>query len=406
MKLFYFTDSYPFGIGEQWKANELKELVHHFESITVIPFSYGGNFDKPKALPPGVVLKGPLFEIDRIKLRKSDIAKVIFSRFFVQFFREFFNRGVYANKKRIVSWILGCMNVIRLMKHPVIQTVLAEADKNAVLYFYWGKGACEVLPFTDTARFHKTFVRMHRHDLFEYENRNYIPFRRSLLKSVSMVAPSSQAGKKHLQELYPENGSKVKLVRCGTIGNGKLAKPSSDKLLRVISCSFLSPVKRVNLMIESLQYIEFPIMWYHVGDGPLRKDLEDLAGKFNVSDRFIFKGMMDSRTVLDFYTDNPVDLFVNTSESEGVPFSIMEAFSVGIPVMATDVGGSGEIVDEKTGKLLPREISGEKLALALKEYYYKRAADKNKLRTEVFNRYKEHWDAQKLARELACLLKE
>lgn len=406
MKLLYFTNSYPFGIGEQWKANELKELVHHFESITVIPFCYDGNFDNPKPLPPGVDLKRPLFEDWNIQLRKSDIVRVIFSSFSIAFFREFFDRRVYTNKKRVVSWILGCLNVIRLMKHPVIRTVLAEADRSTVLYFYWGKGACEVLPFANTATFHKTFVRMHRHDLFEYENRNYIPFRAELLNAAHVVAPSSLAGKKHLEELYPQKGCKVKLIRCGTIGNGKLAKPSADNILRVVSCSFLSPVKRVHLMIESLQYIEFPIIWYHAGDGPLRKELEELAGRLNVSDRFIFKGMMDSRTVLDFYTSNQIDLFVNTSASEGVPFSIMEAFSVGIPVMATDVGGTGEIVDEMTGKLLSPDISGKELALALKEYYYKSAEDKERFRTEVFNRYKEQWDAQKLARELACILKE
>ncbi len=61
MKLFYFTSSFPFGIGEQWKANELEIFVRQFDEITVIPYSYDGNFDSPKKLPRGIKLIDPLF---------------------------------------------------------------------------------------------------------------------------------------------------------------------------------------------------------------------------------------------------------------------------------------------------------------------------------------------------------
>jgi len=45
--------------------------------------------------------------------------------------------------------------------------------------------------------------------------------------------------------------------------------------------------------------------------------------------------------VLNYYASNPVDVFINTSSSEGLPVSIMEAMSFGIPVIATNVGGTG-----------------------------------------------------------------
>lgn len=406
MKLVYFTDSYPFGLGEQWKANELAELVDHFETVTVVPFSYGGNFDHPKALPRGVTLKGPLFKESRITLRKIDVFKVIFNRYIAQFLGEFFRRRVYINFRRFVSWILGCLNVLRLMKHPVIREVLNEGGSDTVLYFYWGKGACEILPFTDIRRFARTFVRMHRFDLFEYENRNYIPFREYLLKSADVIAPSSLAGINHLRELYPQANGKIKLVRCGTKGNGKLSPPSQDGVLRVISCSLLSPVKRVHLMIDSLRFIDFPIEWYHAGDGALRAELEAHVAKTGALGRFVFKGMMSSETLLDYYTSNPFDVFVNTSSSEGVPFSIMEAFSAGIPVIATNAGGTGEIVDDATGRLLPVDITGEDLAAALTEFYQKTDGEKTRMRRMVVERYESLWNAEKLARELAFMLKE
>jgi glycosyltransferase involved in cell wall biosynthesis len=66
--------------------------------------------------------------------------------------------------------------------------------------------------------------------------------------------------------------------------------------------------------------------------------------------------------LFDFYRSHPADFFVNTSRSEGTPVTIMEAISVGIPVIATAVGGNVEIVTEENGVVIaadpePEEIS-------------------------------------------------
>jgi len=50
------------------------------------------------------------------------------------------------------------------------------------------------------------------------------------------------------------------------------------------------------------------------------------------------------------------------SASEGVPVSIMEALSFGIPVIATDVGGTGELISNKNGLLIPKDFESEKVA--------------------------------------------
>ena len=56
-----------------------------------------------------------------------------------------------------------------------------------------------------------------------------------------------------------------------------------------------------------------------------------------------------------------MDMFINVSANEGVPVSIMEAISYDIPVVATNVGGTSEVVTPETGLLLssnpsPKEI--------------------------------------------------
>jgi len=75
-----------------------------------------------------------------------------------------------------------------------------------------------------------------------------------------------------------------------------------------------------------------------------------------------FSGSLPNKGVLNFYQQKHVDLFINVSASEGVPVSIMEVLSFGIPVLATDVGGTSEIVDNQVGELLKTDISANEIA--------------------------------------------
>jgi len=406
MKLYYFTASYPYGIGELWKSNELEILVNQFDEIIVIPFSYDGNFNSPKPLPVGVKLSGPLFRESSFSFKyPAGIRKVLSSRFRKAFFEEFIVKKVYKSRAKFSSWLYSSLQVIRLMENEIVREVEKNLNKDTILYFFWGKGSAEFLPFIHTKRCFKTFVRMHRYDLFETVNNNYIPYRSLLLGSIDTVAPSSEAGRAHIQMLYPDLNFKNKLFRLGTIGNGKQSRSSDDGILRVVSCSYLSPVKRVELMVDSLRHIDFPIVWRHVGDGNMRKEIEELIQKYRLTDKFIIEGFIDSRKLLDFYTANTFDLFVNVSASEGVPMSIMESLSVAIPVMGTKVGGIAEIVDEEVGKILPPDVTGTQLASAISEFYYLSESEKQRKRERAYARAKEQCDAVKLTNELAAFLK-
>jgi glycosyltransferase involved in cell wall biosynthesis len=69
---------------------------------------------------------------------------------------------------------------------------------------------------------------------------------------------------------------------------------------------------------------------------------------------------------MKFYGENPVDLFMQMSQSEGgSPVSIQEAISCGIPVIATGVGGIPEIVSDKNGLLLSENPSVQEIAEAI-----------------------------------------
>ena len=138
-------------------------------------------------------------------------------------------------------------------------------------------------------------------------------------------------------------------------------------MLRVVSCSNLIPIKRVELLARVLAGLTTPFEWTHFGDGPSHGAVEKCVREFPKHGRARLAGTRPNSEVLLFFRENPVDVFVNLSESEGVPVSIMEALAHGVPTVATDVGGTKEIVDDCCGKIIPRDFSSSLLESILRD---------------------------------------
>jgi glycosyltransferase involved in cell wall biosynthesis len=158
------------------------------------------------------------------------------------------------------------------------------------------------------------------------------------------------------------------VYRLGVPVHTDITPASGDGVLRIVSCSWLIPRKRVHLIIQSLQaYLETAqvrVEWVHIGDGYLKKKLEKYAAKAFSKKNIIyaFKGYMENEEIFEYYRTHSVDLFMHVSSSEGVPVSIMEALSFGIPVLASNSGGVAEIVDEHNGHLVDLSAGPEDIA--------------------------------------------
>jgi glycosyltransferase involved in cell wall biosynthesis len=88
------------------------------------------------------------------------------------------------------------------------------------------------------------------------------------------------------------------------------------------------------------------------GDGAERSALTALAKSCGVADRVVFLGDVPHREVAEQLSR--ADAFVLNSTYEGLPHVVLEAMAAGIPVVATDTGGTGEVViHERTGLLIP-----------------------------------------------------
>ena len=104
---------------------------------------------------------------------------------------------------------------------------------------------------------------------------------------------------------------------------------------------------------------------------------EMVSSSDNLNVTIELRGWSDNQKILDFYKNNLVNVFINLSSSEGVPVSIMEAMSFGIPILATDVGGTSEVVENnKNGFLLDIETPLDEVARVLKLFFNKDTSEK------------------------------
>jgi glycosyltransferase involved in cell wall biosynthesis len=115
----------------------------------------------------------------------------------------------------------------------------------------------------------------------------------------------------------------------------------------------LDPVKNQAMMLEAFARVhgQHPkTRLVIVGDGPERQKLEDKAATLGVAESVIFTGFSETPALYLAL----MDLFLLSSDSEGTSMTLLEAMSLGLPVVATSAGGTPEIVDHGvTGMLAP-----------------------------------------------------
>jgi glycosyltransferase involved in cell wall biosynthesis len=123
--------------------------------------------------------------------------------------------------------------------------------------------------------------------------------------------------------------------------------------VKAVTVGRLVPWKQVDGLIEALREIP-ELGLVVVGDGPERPRLERIAQELGVSGRVYFAGQRSKRETLSLM--EACDLFVLNSTYEGLPHTVLEAMALGLPVIATALGGTPEVVrDGETGVLVHSE---------------------------------------------------
>lgn len=395
------VDNYPFGKGEEFFETEIKYLHKSFDNIIII--SNNTKDELTRKVPDDI-------KVLRYNNKKSLMDKVKVIKYF--FYKSFWDeiktiKELYSMKVsfRMIPLILGIMfNSERFLKYllGVISEEKLDVSDNLYLYSYWC--GFNTISFIDYKKVNPKAVcisRAHGYDLYFEANRaNYIPFRKYIAEGIDKIFFISSNGKGYFSDkvkIYDDN--KFKVARLGINNTLKIAKASKDEVLRIVSCSFVASVKRINLIIESLSKItEIPIEWTHIGDGDLMGKTKELA-KDLLSDKpnikYEFKGYLTNREIYSFYEDRIIDCFINLSSSEGIPVTIMEALSFSIPIIATKVGGVPEIVNESNGFLISNNPSCEEVVDAINKFKSLTEDEMINIRKNAFDTWKMKYNADK-----------
>ncbi|MBA82964.1 glycosyltransferase family 4 protein [Leeuwenhoekiella sp.] len=105
-------------------------------------------------------------------------------------------------------------------------------------------------------------------------------------------------------------------------------------------------------LIEALKYLPSKVVLHLYGkeDKNYRKELDGYIADNNLNSRIFFNGFVDNRDIPEVLSN--MDLFVLPSLNEGLPVSILEALSCGVPVLSSDSGGGAKFILEKGGGYL------------------------------------------------------
>jgi len=118
----------------------------------------------------------------------------------------------------------------------------------------------------------------------------------------------------------------------------------------IVTVCRLVPWKGLDTLIDSAAQNNWRLRI--VGDGPLRQSLHRQIERLDATDRIELGGEVPQKKVLSLMCG--AKLFVLNSSYEGLPHVVLEAMHAGTAVIATDVGGTGEVVkDGNTGRLVP-----------------------------------------------------
>lgn len=179
------------------------------------------------------------------------------------------------------------------------------------------------------------------------------------LRQQAVIAVSSQL-EQSLQFTFPGKVHKIfNFVNVEEIQQtwqpGSIKNQNQEVLLGIVGR--LVPVKRVDLFIRiiaSLNERGYACRGAIIGNGPLEEDLKNLAFELGISDRISFKGFVNPA----LKEIRKLDALVMPSDHEGLPMTLLEAATLGIPVIAHNVGGIPEVLtDWKRGALVHEQTA-------------------------------------------------
>ena len=405
--LVFLTKQYPFGHGEQYVTAELECLSKSFEHIYLYPSDYFGTTAAPSVqLPDNVELLTLNLDLPRVKNKvpvilfflKCALYEVMRThdlRWFSKHFKRMFFQFLTQYRQGYALELFLKQKGVRM--------------NETTFYSYWFSASALCLAILKMrGRIDHFYSKAHSVDLYHEQwgllsEKVIVPYFKNIkLRYVDEVFPISRHGFNFLRQSY--STLKARVVYLGVEDWGQQIFMPKNEQFTIVTCSGLSANKRVHLLGQALSQLPYSVRWIHFGSGEMEAELLSSV----TCNRVIldYKGQTTNREVRKFYTLHRVDLFVNLSIVEGLPVSIMEALSHGIPALATDVYGTPEaVIDGSCGKLIPVDFTIEQLTDQIR-WMMDHPEELNVMRSIARQIFEEKFQAEKNHTEFARYLHE
>lgn len=407
-KLLMLAANFPFeNFGDSnFIKNEIGELCNNFDQVKILSTAESNKTN--------FYLDNKITEKRCVCIKKFRIGKAL-KAMLMCFSKQ--SRKEYEYAKQNYSNVGGLEIYKKIFKYYYAYNCLTDAiaemsDEDTYIYSYWlsSRAFSAVKTVVDgKCKAKKIVSRAHGFDV--YKSVGYQPFRSYLLQNIDRIYFVSEAGKADFEKEIASKVQNVKSSFCVyRLGiNAPISvvpdMQSAGKIFKIVSCSNVIPIKRLDLIIKALSLLNIDIEWTHYGDGPEMEHIKKLAEEVLSKNKFVkftFAGKINNAELMEKYKIEYIDLFVNTSDSEGVPVSIMEAQQFGIPAIARNVGGNREIILEEL--LLPSDVTPEIIADLIKMYAQKPRACieeiRNKCREKVELEYNAVVNTKKFCEQL------
>ncbi len=249
------------------------------------------------------------------------------------------------------------------------------------------------------------------------KNKIFSHFLKYVLRNIDLLLPVSH----HMKKLAYNYSKKIRWIKVlpNAVDTEKF-KPLTNnefrfsgidpKYQKILTVRRLVLEKRVDLLIKSFHKLlnyntNFQLII--AGDGPEKENLISLTKKLNISRKVLFLGFISHDKLNSLY--NIADVYVLTSEQEGLSLSLLEALATTVPVISTSIVGNPEVIIHKETGLLFEPGNVDQLVNNLK--YVLDNPDKaeiigNNARKYIISNYSTHKIMKKLRNYFYQILKD
>lgn len=399
MKLIYVTSKFPYGYGEAFIVHEIREIMRQGHDVRIIPTHPGGRIVHSEVqLWQNVIVFQP-----------------ILSRYILKAAAQTWYR-FQSPAMRTLYWLFESRTPTILLKNLAVYpkglwlAQFAREWRSEHIHAHWASTPSTMAMIASEISGIPWSFTVHRWDIAE----NNLLRRKA--QSACFARSIDRKGSQELLHAVGLNGWFPRVVHMGVpLEQQKNSErpPRIGSELRLIVVANLIEIKGHTYLLEALKILVdrgIVLRLDLAGDGPLKKELMSKVKTLGLERYVSFLGFIGHSKLLRSMQAGKWNLMVLPSivteigEHEGIPVSLIEAMSCGIPVISTATGSIPELLDGGAGLLVPPK-DPTALAEAI-ETFARQPALQKQLSDAGQKRVKEDFFIERIVTELLGYFRE